>query len=104
MPPVSIENPILNSPFAEPTRHFKFDEDGITSEIGEGRRRSTYFIPIAKPKIKGGAQLSLPGDWVGRASGSARTARPTAAACLDVGTLTGRCTNIIGYTTNPELT
>ncbi|MCX6433029.1 MAG: DEAD/DEAH box helicase family protein, partial [Actinobacteria bacterium] len=65
MPPVSIENPILNSPFAEPTRHFKFDDDGITSEIAEGRRRSTYFIPIAKPKIKGGAQLSLPGDWVG---------------------------------------
>jgi len=65
VPPVSIENPILNSPFAEPTRHFRFDEDGITSEIAEGRRRSTYFIPIAKPKTKGGAQLSLPGDWVG---------------------------------------
>ncbi|HSW43583.1 MAG TPA: DEAD/DEAH box helicase family protein [Patescibacteria group bacterium] len=64
MPPVSIENPILNSPFAEPARHFRFDEDGITSEIAEGRRRSTYFIPIAKPKIRGGAQLSLPGDWV----------------------------------------
>ncbi len=64
MPPVSIENPILNSPFAEPARHFRFDEDGITSEIAEGRRRSTYFIPIAKPKIKGGAQLSLPGEWV----------------------------------------
>jgi type III restriction enzyme len=65
VPPVSIENPILNSPFAEPTRHFRFDEDGITSEIAEGRRRSTYFIPIAKAKVKGGAQLSLPGDWVG---------------------------------------
>jgi type III restriction enzyme len=65
VPPVSIENPILNSPFAEPTRHFRFDVDGITSEIAEGRRRSTYFIPIAKPKTKGGAQLSLPGDWVG---------------------------------------
>jgi type III restriction enzyme len=64
VPPLSIENPILNSPFAEPTRHFKFDEDGITTEIAEGRRRSTYFIPIAKPKVKG-AQLSLPGDWVG---------------------------------------
>ncbi len=31
MPPVSIENPILNSPFAEPTRHFRFD-DGITNK------------------------------------------------------------------------
>ena len=27
VPPVSIKNPILNSPFAEPTRHFTFDED-----------------------------------------------------------------------------
>ena len=65
MPPVVIENPILNSPFTEPARHFKFDEDGITSEVAEGRRRSTYFIPIPKPKVRGGAQLSLPGDWVG---------------------------------------
>jgi type III restriction enzyme len=35
VPPVSIENPILNSSFAEPTRHFRFDEDGITSEVVE---------------------------------------------------------------------
>ena len=65
MPPISIENPILNSPFAEPARHFKFDDDGITSENSEGRRRSTYFISIAEPQVKGGAQLTLPGDWVG---------------------------------------
>jgi hypothetical protein len=24
-----IDNPILNSPFHEPTRHFKFDDDGM---------------------------------------------------------------------------
>jgi hypothetical protein len=54
VPPVVIDNPILNSPLAEPTGHFRFDEDGITSEIAEGRRRSTYFIPIAKPRTKGG--------------------------------------------------
>jgi hypothetical protein len=30
--PVVIENPILNSPFAEPTRHFRFDKDGITNK------------------------------------------------------------------------
>ncbi|MHB8459841.1 MAG: hypothetical protein ACYDB6_07210 [Candidatus Limnocylindrales bacterium] len=65
MPPVVIENPILNSPFDEPTRHLRFDEDGITSDIADGRRRSTYFIPIAKPRTKGGTRLSLPDDWVG---------------------------------------
>jgi type III restriction enzyme len=54
-----IENPILNSPFAEPARHFRFDEDGITSKIAKGHRRSTYFIPIPAPRTKGGAQLSL---------------------------------------------
>jgi len=63
-----IDNPILNSAYREPTRHFRFDEDGITSEIVDERRSSTYFIPIPKPKKKVAAgvpteQLSLPGNW-----------------------------------------
>lgn len=58
--PVVIDNPILNSPFAEPARHFRFDKDGITSEVAEGRRRSTYFMPIARPKVHRD-QLTLPG-------------------------------------------
>jgi len=53
MPPAVIENPILNSPFEEPTRHFHFDDDGITNTITEGRRKSAYFVPIAAPKKKG---------------------------------------------------
>jgi hypothetical protein len=28
-----IENPVLNSPYKEPTRHFRFSDEGITSEI-----------------------------------------------------------------------
>jgi type III restriction enzyme len=47
-----IDNPILNSPFSEPARHFRFDDDGITNEIADGRRRSTYFSPIPKPKTR----------------------------------------------------
>jgi type III restriction enzyme len=62
LPPVVIDNPILNSPFTEPARHFRSDDDGITSEIAGGRRRRTYFIPIPAPRTRGGAQLSLPGD------------------------------------------
>lgn len=61
---VTIENPILNSPFAEPSRHFQFSDEGITSEIVKARRPSSYFIPIPRPK-KRGSQLSLPGDWLG---------------------------------------
>ncbi len=57
-----IENPILNSPFAEPQRHFRFDEDGITNEIIEERRTSSYFVPIAQPKKKG-KQLVFDTEW-----------------------------------------
>lgn len=53
MPPVVIENPILNSPFAEPTQHFRFDDaNNITADIATGRRPSSYFLPIAAPKKK----------------------------------------------------
>src|SRR5262249_13452037 len=47
---VVIENPILNSPFGEPTLHFKFSDEGITNEQANGRRPSSYFIPIARPR------------------------------------------------------
>ncbi len=53
-PQMVIENPILNTPFDEPTRHFRFDDDGITDEVADGRRRSSYFMPIPKAKTKGG--------------------------------------------------
>ena len=53
MPQVVIENPILNSPFAEPRRHFDFTDDGITDRIVERRRLAGYFIPIPPPTKKG---------------------------------------------------
>jgi type III restriction enzyme len=53
MPLVTIDNPILNSPYREPTRHFRFDADNqITNMIDAGRRGSSYFLPIAAPKKK----------------------------------------------------
>ncbi len=58
-----IENPILNSPFLEPSRHFRFDEDGITNDIVEGRRISSYFVPIAQPRKKGNKQLRFDTEW-----------------------------------------
>ena len=33
MKQVTIENPVINSPFREPTRHCQFDDGGITDEI-----------------------------------------------------------------------
>jgi type III restriction enzyme len=59
---VVIENPVINSPFDEPTRHFRFTDDGITDEQVEGRRTSSYFVPIARPKKKG-KQLQFDTEW-----------------------------------------
>src|SRR5579885_2882417 len=61
MEQVIIENPVLNSPFEEPGRHFRFSDDGITNDIVEQRRVSSYFITIARPPKKA-AQLQLPFD------------------------------------------
>ena len=59
MKQVVIENPVINSGFEEPTRHFRFTDEGITNEIVEFRRKSAYFIPIAAPKKKT-KQVQLP--------------------------------------------
>src|SRR5436190_2485772 len=54
----SINNPILNSPYKEPTRHFRFDaNDQVTDHVDAGRRGSSYFLPIAAPKKKGAPGL-----------------------------------------------
>lgn len=57
-----IDNPILNSPYDEPNRHFRFDEQGITSEVVAGRRSSGYFVPIPAAR-KNSPQLSLATEW-----------------------------------------
>src|SRR3972149_697070 len=64
MPDVVIENPVLNSPYLEPTRHIRFSDEGITDAIVNERRSSAYFIPIAKPKKKGKQlQLAFDPEW-----------------------------------------
>jgi type III restriction enzyme len=62
MKQVVIENPVINSPFEEPKRHFRFTDEGITDEIVEARRVSSYFIPIARSKKKG-RQLTFETEW-----------------------------------------
>ena len=57
-----IENPVINSPFVEPEQHFRFTDEGITNEIVTGRRTSSYFVPIARPKKKG-KQLQFETEW-----------------------------------------
>src|SRR5437764_4367929 len=58
MPQIVIDNPILNSPYREPTRHFRFDANNeITNITDDGRRGSSYFLPIATPRKRGAPGL-----------------------------------------------
>ena len=43
-----IQDPVINSPFEEPRRHCRFDDEGITSDIVDQRRGSCYLVPIAQ--------------------------------------------------------
>ena len=63
MKQVVIENPVINSPFDEPGRHFRFTDEGISDEIIDGRRSSSYFVPIARPRKKGQKQLVFDTEW-----------------------------------------
>ena len=63
MSQVVIENPIINSPFDEPSRHFRFSDEGITNEVVAGRRNSSYFVPIARTKKNGSRQLQFNTEW-----------------------------------------
>ena len=58
MATVVIENPILNAPFAEPSRHFKFGDQGITGEIRSGRQERGHLPPIRKRAPKAVRKLS----------------------------------------------
>src|SRR2546426_2825107 len=62
MADVVIQSPVINSPFGEPSRHFEFGDRGITDVIGEGRRQSSYFVPIPHGRRQA-AQLSLEAEW-----------------------------------------
>jgi type III restriction enzyme len=44
MSQVIIENPVINSPIAEPRRHFRFTDDGIaTSEMVSRSYRAAVY-------------------------------------------------------------
>ena len=60
---VVIENPVLNSPYRAPQRHFRFSDEGITNDVIEARRKSAYFIPIAQPRNKSRRQMVFDTEW-----------------------------------------
>ena len=56
-----FEQPVLNSPYERPSRHWELDETGQpTQQIVERRRPAEFVSPIPQPKKrKGSAQQSL---------------------------------------------
>ncbi len=61
-----ITNPVINSPFKEPQRHFRFTDEGITNEIVPERRKSAYFVPVPQPRRKNAQQLAMDFEaWTG---------------------------------------
>ncbi|PPQ37432.1 DEAD/DEAH box helicase family protein [Rhodopila globiformis] len=60
MPRPVIDNPILNSPFLAPERHWVLDENGVPTGIhAEGRRSSAFIVPVPPSKHKQADQGSL---------------------------------------------
>jgi type III restriction enzyme len=53
-----IENPVINSPFTEPAKHFRVVDRQVTGEIELRRRPSEFFVPVARPR-KTTPQLAL---------------------------------------------
>ncbi len=53
-----FEQPILNSPYECPSKHWELDETGQpTQRIVESRRRAEFISPIPKPRKQKGAPL-----------------------------------------------
>ena len=57
-----FQSPILNSPYEEPTKHWKMSDGVATGEIIEERRRADFVTPIPKAKtIEQSRQAELEG-------------------------------------------
>ena len=59
--PSFFEQPILNSPYERPRRHWELDEGRPTHRIVENRREASFITPIPKPRRlpRGQRQLAL---------------------------------------------
>ena len=63
--------PILNSPYERPGRHWELDSDNRpTDRIVDGRRPSSYVSPIPAPRKRRGRQLELVADATAKSVGT----------------------------------
>ena len=50
-----FDQPILNSPYLYPLRHWELDAAGQpTQKVSESRRPASFITPIPKPKLQSG--------------------------------------------------
>jgi len=55
-----FEQPVLNSPYEYPARHWELDDEGQpTQQIIESRRRAEFITPIPKPRKRKGSAKQL---------------------------------------------
>ena len=104
---ILIDNPIINSPFEEPARHFIFDDQGITDKIVNVRRKSDHSVPIPKPKSKNNIQTELfdeitqeqrmPNEFINRLRSEVRTWR-----LGGYSRITNTTRRLLEYWTNPN--
>ena len=60
-----FDEPILNSPYEYPSRHWELDEAGQpTQQISESRRGAEFITPIPKPRQRGRARGERQGQLV----------------------------------------
>ena len=60
-----LTNPIINSPYDPPERHFELGPHGPTGKILEGRRPSESFIPVPVSKKNKSVQEAFDFDTTG---------------------------------------
>ena len=49
-----FEQPVLNSPYRYPNRHWRLEDGAPTDYVKETRRQSEYIVPVPKPKRRRG--------------------------------------------------
>ncbi len=59
----NLENPILNSPYEVPARHFELSSNGPTGVILDGRRASQSFVPVPVQTKKGSGDVQEAFDF-----------------------------------------
>ena len=85
MTDIFFAQPILNSPYVFPPRHWKLDETGQpTGEIIEQRRTADFITPIPKPKKQVAAQKAMVFDEGKGLSTEAQQYEATAQAINDL--------------------